>query len=295
MDELIYRSARLFASLACRLSPETAEKIGRLIGDLAWRVIPKRRKLLAHKNISRCLGADDAEAERIARASVVRFGPMLMEVMRFAWLKDHVREYVVYEGLEHLQKAVAEGKGGIIATCHSGNWELMGGALAQAGIPIVGVAMKQKSGGSDRFINEQRRLIGMHITYKTDVREMYDMLAKGYFIGLIMDQDTNVHDGIILDFFGQPTNCVPGAASMARFKKAQIFPAFMRRLADGRHCLSVGAPLEQQRTGDKRADIKQNTQTINKLIEDHVRRYPEEWFWLHDRWKSVREELHLIE
>ena len=69
--------------------------------------------------------------------------------------------------------------------------------------------MKQKSSGADRFINEYRTMIGMHITYKTDVREMFAMLKKGWAIGLIMDQDTNRHDGIILDFFNQPTNCTP--------------------------------------------------------------------------------------
>ena len=285
---LAYLLARCISFAVCLLPRQAAEFLGRLLGNIAWYVVPRRRKILATGNIKSCLAADSDEAERIARASVVRFGPMLMEVLRFAKIKGHIEEYVTFEGLEYLKSAMANGQGGIIATCHSGNWELMGGALAQVGIPIVGVAMKQKSAGSDRFINEQRRLIGMHITYKTDVREMYAMLAKGYFIGLIMDQDTNIHDGIILNFFDRPTNCVPGAASMARFKKVPIFPGFMHRLPNGRHILTIKEPIEQQRTADKREDIKHNTQIITTLIERHIRAYPEEWFWLHDRWKSVR-------
>ena len=221
-----------------------------------------------------CLGVDEKEAERLAKASSVRFGPMLMEVLRFPIIRKHIGDYVRIEGLDKLERGLALGKGCIIAAAHSGNWELMGGAFAQAGIPLVGVAMKQKSTGADRFINEYRTLIGMHITYKSGVREMFDMLQKGWAIGLIMDQDTNRRSGIVLDFFGKPTNCVPGAASMAR----------------GFHTLIVQDPVFVEKTKDKREDIRRTTQVLTKCIEDHVRRYPEEWFWLHDRWKSMREE-----
>ena len=126
--------------------------------------------------------------------------------------------------------------------------------------------------------------------YKSGVREMFDMLQKGWAIGLIMDQDTNRRSGIVLDFFGKPTNCVPGAASMARFQGVPIFPAFMHRDEHGFHTLIVQDPVFVEKTKDKREDIRRTTQVLTKCIEDHVRRYPEEWFWLHDRWKSMREE-----
>jgi len=287
---LSYHFARFVSWISCQMTSGVAEAIGRGLGSLAWKVVPKWRKSMARENIMLCLGVDEMEADRIAKESVVRFGPMLMEVLRFSQLKKCMADYVTIEGGEHLKAAMERGEGGIIATAHSGNWELMGGALSQAGFPIVGVAMKQKSEGPDRFINEQRALVGMHITYKTDVREMYDMLVKGWFIGLIMDQDTNRHDGIILDFFQRPTNCVPGAASMARFKQVPIFPAFMHRREDGTHLLTVLPPIRVERTKDKREDIRRTTQEIVKLTEDHIREYPGEWFWLHDRWKSMRDD-----
>ncbi len=289
---LSYYFARLVSRLACLLPRGAAEGIGTMLGKLAWLVIPKWRKEMAKENIVLCLAVEPEEAERIARESVVRFGPMLMEVLRFPVLKEHMEEYVTIQGGEYLKEAMQQGggMGGIIATAHSGNWELMGGALSQAGFPIVGVAMKQKSDGPDRFINEQRTLVGMHITYKTDVREMYDMLMKGWFIGLIMDQDTNRHDGIVLEFFHRPTNCVPGAASMARFKDVPIFPGFMHRRQDGTHELIIQPPLHVERTKDKREDIRRTTQEIVRITEEHIRKYPEEWFWLHDRWKSMRDE-----
>ena len=275
---------------ACLLPRRFCDRLGRMIGALVWLLIPARRKRLARRQIMDCLAATEQEAERIARASAVRFGPMLFEVLRFPIIRGKMKDYVRIEGLEKLRQGISAGRGAIIAAAHSGNWELMGGAFAMAGIPLVGVAMKQKSSGADRFINEYRSMICMHITYETVGREMFDMLKKGWVIGLIMDQDTNRHDGIVLDFFGRPTNCTPGAASMARFQNVPIYTAFMHRDESGMHTLLVDGPIYVEKTRDKKADIRRTTQQLTKAIEDHVRRYPEEWFWLHDRWKSMREE-----
>lgn len=286
---LSYHIFKVISWMVCQLPRFVCEAAGTALGNLAWLVVPAKRKTMAMNQVRNCLQADAATAERIVKASTVRFGPMLFEVLRFPLIKQKMADYVQIEGLEKLRQGLADGKGAVIATAHSGNWELMGGAFAMAGIPLVGVAMKQKSSGADRFINEYRALIGIHVTYKTGVREMFDMLKKGWAIGLIMDQDTNRHDGIILDFFGQPTNCTPGAASMARFQGVPLFTSFMHRDANGHHTLFVDGPFYVEKTRDKREDVRKTTQLLTYAIEEHVRKYPEEWFWLHDRWKSVRE------
>ena len=286
---LAYYTAKCFSFLACVLPWAFIKKIGSTLGELFWLLIPKWRKKLAIENAMSCLNIDENAAREIAKKSATRFGVMSMEVLRFPVIKKDISRFVTIEGGEYLKEALESGKGGIIATSHSDNWELMGGALACYGFPLVGVAKKQKSEGPDRFINEQRRGIGMHITYRDDVREMYKMLEKGYFIGLIMDQDTNRHDGIVLDFFGKPTNCTPGAASMARFKKVPLFPGFIHKNEDGSHVIKIYPALEIEWTKDKREDLKRVTQEIVKITEEHIRKYPEEWFWLHDRWKSMRD------
>lgn len=281
--------------LICLLPWNVCLWIADALAALAWIFVPSRRKKLSRENIKRCLELDDRAAEKISRAAAVQYGQVLIEVLRFPELRSSMKSHVEIEGLEYLTDYInsseRNGKGAVIATCHSDNWELMGGAFAQYGISLVGVAKKQKSGGMDRFINEYRTLIGMHITYKTGVREMFQMLADGWFIGLIMDQDTNRHDGVIVNFFGEPTNFMPGAASMSRFKDIPIFPAFMHRTADRKHKLIVYPPIRVEKTKDKRADLQRTTQQLATLIERHVREYPEQWFWLHDRWKSMREEF----
>ena len=288
---MVYYALKLISWAACLLPRGLCEHLGQTLGYMGWLAVPGKRKQMAKGQVMRCLGCSEQEAERIVRASTVRFGSMLMEVLRFPVIKRQPDKYVRIQGLEKLQQSMAEQKGVVIAAAHSGNWELMGGAFAMAGIPLVGVAQKQRDAGVDKFINEYRTLIGMHITYKTGVREMFDMLKKGWAIGLIADQDPNRHDGIVLKFFGQYTNCLTGPASMARFQSVPILTSFMHREPDGTHTLIVDGPFYVEKTKDKRADIAKMTQFLNDAIEAHIRKYPEEWFWLHDRWKSIREEF----
>lgn len=257
-----------------------------------WLVLPAKRKKIATENIRRCLNVPPAECNRIARESTIQWGSIFVEVLSFPKLKNTMQRHVKVIGLEHLTRYKnSSERGAVIMTCHSDNWELMGGAFAQNGIPLVGVAKKQKSADADKFINEFRTLIGMHITYRSGVREMYKMLDEGHFIGLIMDQDVGRDDGVVVKFFNQATNFVTGAASMSRFRKIPIFPAFMHKNFDGTHTLEIFPPLQVEKTSDKHADIKAMTQRLATLIEEHIKKYPDEWFWLHDRWKSMRVEF----
>lgn len=288
---LSYWAVKLLSHFVCLLPHRAAMMIGAGLARLLWPFIPARRKRLAQTQIERCLHVSPAEAARIARESTLRFGPMLMEVLRFPVLRRHIEDYVTITGaLDTMRASLVQGKGAIIATSHSGNWELMGGALALAGLPIVGVAKRQSAAGMDRFINEYRALVGMHVTYRSSVREMFRMIDQGWIIGLLGDQDPSRRDGVVVDFFGQETNAFTGAAAIARRCEVPIFPVFMHRRADGHHELTIEEPLYVEKTDDRAADVLRVTQDISAHIEAWIRRYPSEWFWLHDRWKSMREE-----
>lgn len=285
---LLYYFEKCLSFLCCLLPASVCEWIGRTLGKLTWLFVPAKRRNMAIGNVMACLGVSHAEAERIAKASWVRFGPMLFEVMRFPKLRGHLSEHVEFEGLDAMKESAAKGRGLIIATSHCGNWELLGGALAEAGIPTVGVGMRQKESGSDRFITEYRRLVGMRPAYKNDVRELFSLLRDGWGLGLLMDQDIGRRDGVIIDWFGQPTNFVQGPATFARHQDIPIFPVYITYLGNGRHKIFIREPIFVPRTRNKKADVLEGTKALAKVLEDHIRAYPEEWFWLHDRWKSVR-------
>ena len=287
---MTYYIAKLISKIICLLPERFCHHLGVFLGKLTWKAVPKRRREMSKNQIITCLKVDEDEAERIAKASWVQFGPMLMEVLRYPVLKKKLDsgEYVEFEGWEKLQKLIDEGTGGVIATCHSDSWELMGAAIASHGARLVGVAKKQKQAAMDRFINEYRTMVGMHITYSTGVREMFDMIKDGWFIGLIMDQDPSIRDGIILRFFDQETNVVTGPAVLSRFQGTPIMPAFITKLPDGRHRIRFEDPIYVAKTKDKRKDIADAMQQLMDRLEAHIKKKPEEWFWLHDRWKSIR-------
>ena len=205
-----YKLLKILSWILCRLPLKVCFAIGRGLATLMWILLPRKRKKIALENIRDCLNVDESESARIAKESTVNLGPLAMEVLNFPRLKNIMQSHVKIIGLEYLtnyiNSAERNGRGAVIATCHSDNWELMGGAFAQNGIPLVGVAKKQKSEGADKFLNEFRTLIGMHITYRSGVREMYKMMDDGHFIGLIMDQDVGRNDGVIVKFFNRAIN-----------------------------------------------------------------------------------------
>ncbi len=285
---MIYYLEKCLSFFCCLLPERVCEAVGRALGSLTWPLVPAKRRKMATDNVVQCLGVSEQEAERIAKASWVRFGPMAFEVLRFPRFKGRLNERVELEGLDDVKKLLALGRGVVFATSHCGNWELLGGALVEAGVPLVAVGMKQKESGSDRFITENRSLVGMHVTYKNDVREMFRMLKEGWAIGLLMDQDVSARDGIVIDWFGRPTNFAQGPATLARHQGLPIIPIYITRLPDGRHRGIIHAPIPVSRTKDKKADILEATRAVGRVLEEHIRRHPEEWFWLHDRWKSVR-------
>lgn len=243
---------------------------------------------MAIHNIERCLKVSTDKAEQIAKKSWTRFGPMIMEVLRFKVICKNIDKYVTIKGEENIKKAMSYENGGVIATAHSGNWEIIGAALTHKGMKIAGVAQHQRNEGVNNFINYCRAFTGMHITDKLDIKEMMKMLGQKYFIGLIMDQDGG-STGIIMPFLGYEASCVQGPAVMSRFKSAPILPAFITedKKRPGHHILTVLEPAFTAKTKDKQKDIYDMMASLTSLVEQHIRDYPEEWFWLHDRWKYV--------
>ena len=118
---MLYYVLKAISLIACALPRGLCEFLGRALGNLAWLAVPQKRKKLAVDQVRMCLGVDDVEALRIAKASAVRFGPMLFEVLRFPVIKKHPERYVRIEGLEKLQQGMADGRGAIFAAAHSGN------------------------------------------------------------------------------------------------------------------------------------------------------------------------------
>lgn len=283
---MFYYLVKAFSYIVCLLPDGLKNKIGDLIGYACWPVVSKKRRKMAVNNVVNSLGVDKTAAEAIVKASAVRFGRMFLEVLCFPQLtRGNIHKHVILEGREYLEQAFAFGRGVLLITSHSGNWELMGSSLALYGFPIVGVAQKQTNEAMDRFINEYRSLSGMKVVYKSGVREMVSLLNEGMGIGLLMDQDAGEH-GAFVDFFGRQASTPQGAAALARMRNAPIVPVFCTRNADGTAKVILHPVVWVQKTADRDADLWTTTQQLTTIIEQHIRKYPQEWFWLHNRWKT---------
>ena len=179
---MLYHILVFLSDICCLLPASVARFIGKILGELTWIVVPKKRKQMAIHNIERCLKVSTDKAEQIAKKSWTRFGPMIMEVLRFKVICKNIDKYVTIKGEENIKKAMSYGNGGVIATAHSGNWEIIGAALTHKGMKIAGVAQHQRNEGVNNFINYCRAFTGMHITDKLDIKEMMKMLGQKYFI-----------------------------------------------------------------------------------------------------------------
>lgn len=281
-----YYFVKWLSRVACWLPDGLRTRLGDLIGAICWPFVPPKRRRMAIENAMTALGVNRREAERIVKKSSVRFGRMFMEVLCFPKLnRDNIATRVEMINKQYMVDALAHGRGAILATAHSGNWELLGAALALYDFPIVGVAQKQTNEAMDKFINEYRTMTGMQITYKSGVRDMISLLGEGKIIGLIMDQDAK-DNGVFVTFFGRPASTPSGAAALARMKNAPIVPTFITENADGTHTVVMHPPVWVNKTGNREQDIRLTTQQLTTMIEQHIRTHPEEWFWLHNRWKT---------
>lgn len=288
--DIMYEVMIILSKFVCILPLRLRMWIGNLIGNFTWVFIPKRRKQMAMRNIQLSLNTTPKETQMIAKASWTRFGKMIMDVLAIPVLQKEIKKRVRFIGIENMDKALADGKGVVLATSHSGNWEMLGAVLAMCGYPLVGVAQKQANLAMDRFINEYRTLSGMHVTYKSGVREMIRLMGQGMIIGILMDQDA-AEDGVILPFFNRDASCPQGTAFLARMKKAPIVPTFITEDKDGYYTITCQMPIYVEETSDKNEDIRRTIQSLNTIIENHIRKYPKEWFWLHNRWKYTEERL----
>ena len=283
---MTYHLIRLLSAVIKILPLSGRQYLGRSIGNAAWLLLPRRRRDMAIENIMCSLGLDRQEAAAIAKASTVRFGRMMLEVFCQDTLNlAAVQELVGFRGREHLDGALAEGKGCILITAHSGNWEMMSAALSLHGYPLAAIAQRQHNKQLDRFINEQRRAPGAEIVYRSEVRDMVRLLDNGKIIGLLMDQDARQR-GVFVPFFGRLASTPPGPAAIARLRGVPIVPAFIHEVEPGKHEIIIYPVVRVAKTKDRDADIYETTLQLTRIVEDHIRQHPGEWFWLHNRWKT---------
>ena len=286
---LAYYVMKLVSKIFCLLPWSVGLAFGNVLGRVAPLFVPEWRMQMAAANVEECLHVSPEEARKIARQSVVKFGRMIVEVLRFPLLnRDTINSVVKTDGLEYLEEAYAKGKGALMCTGHFGNWELLGANVALHGYPMLSIARKQNNSAMDLFINEYREIVGQKVAYnrgKEGILAMGRYLKEKQLLGILYDQDTN-DTGVTTTLFGKEVITPAGPAVFSRTFGCPILPIFMHYDENGGCRAKIYPPLYAEKTKDKDRDLSQVTEKMMAVLEQEIRANPPMWFWVHDRWKD---------
>jgi KDO2-lipid IV(A) lauroyltransferase len=266
-----------------------ALKAGRAVGALAYAVLPRLRR---HAEINLRLAfpdLDEREHRRIKRGVFRNLGRLLGEISQFPRLnRENISSIVVYEGLENYLNAVAEGRGVILLTGHIGAWELSVYAHSIYGHRMSFLARRIDNPMVERLAESYRARYGNRsIDKRGSVREVLKTLKSGGVVGILADLNTSCEEGVFCDFFGVKACTTAGVATLALRTGAVVLPGYLIWDEKARiHRLHFEPPIETINTGNQKEDVIANTARYAKVLESIIRRRPDQWLWIHRRWRT---------
>jgi len=226
---------------------------------------------------------------RILRGEFTSLGRQLAEVCLFPrYTRENVSQVVVYEGFENYERAYNRGKGVLFLTAHLGGWELSAFTHSLHGHPLHIVMRPLDNQRLDRFIRDYRTMHGNTTVDKDEfVRGLLSATKAGETVGILMDTNMTPPQGVFVPFFGISACTASGLARIALRTDAAVVPGFTIWDPElGKYRLRFDPAVNLARTGNVEEDVVANTAQFTKVIEDYVRRYPDQWLWVHRRWKT---------
>jgi KDO2-lipid IV(A) lauroyltransferase len=277
---------KFFSWMFAALPFPVAMAMGRGLGTFFGLVVPQNRSR-ALENLSRCFpDKPRKECRAIMWRMFANLGMNVVEMLR--WLGGREAEIsgrVRVQGEEHANGCLARGRGAGVLTAHIGNWDLMG-LWAASRFPLTIISKTIKNEAVNRFWMERRaaakvKIVPAHNSYRQCLR----VLKENGCLGFILDQNMIAREGIFVEFFGRPACTTPGLAVLSAHAQAPVVPVFMIREPDGRHCVKIFPPIEPP-ADRKPESLAAATQQYTRIIEDVIRAFPDQWIWMHRRWRT---------
>jgi len=231
----------------------------------------------------------EGERRRIIKGMVQQVGWMAGEFSQFPkYTSENIEQVVKVDGIENFKAAHRLGKGVLFLTGHMSAWELAPLAHALYGNPLHFLVRPVANRRVEALIDEYRCRPGNRTIEKNrSAREILKVLKQGGVVGILADHNTSLEEGVIVDFFGIPAATTSGLARIALRTGAAVVPVFVSWDAQlQRYRLGFEPPLELKRTGNEETDVRENTASFTKIIEDWIRAHPDQWLWVHKRWKT---------
>jgi len=231
----------------------------------------------------------DEQRKDATRKMVRNLGWMAAEFARFPRLtKENIEKIVILEGHENFLEGQRRGKGVLYLTGHIGAWELSSFAHALYGYPLHYMARPLDNQRLDALVNKYRCASGNRPIFKNEsARVMLKILKDSGTVGILADQNTMPEEGVFVDFFGKSACTTTGLARVALHTGAAVVPGYAYwDESIQKYRLRFEPPVELIRTGDTERDVFENTQRFTKVIEEIIRKHPDQWVWIHQRWKN---------
>lgn len=288
MDAILYKIISGLFSLIGLIPRNSAMKIADFLGRL-WFVVDKRHRVVALQNLTHVFGTEKnaTEIRKLARRIFCNLVLIIFEIGWLIRLKEkEFSKYFHVHGLHYLKNAHKKGKGVLVLTGHMGNWELMSLSAKMLGYSMSAIYRPMDFKPLDLFFINLRGRYGTTLYPKKNaMRPILRGLKKRELIGILLDQNTKVQSGVFVNFFNRKACTNKGLALIALRTDTPVVPLFLLRESDGFR-VEIGPEVPVIRTGDKEKDIESTTRQYNRVLEDVLRRYPDQWFWVHNRWKT---------
>src|SRR6266850_4523729 len=286
---LAYAIVWVVLKLTGALPRRSARGLAVGVAQTLFAVTPKLRKT-AEFNLKLAFPQwTDTQREATIRGMVRSLGWMAADFARMPrYTRKNIEEIIVLDGHENFLEGQRRGKGVLFLTAHLGAWELSSYAHAVYGYPLHYMARPLDNARLDALVNRYRGLSGNAPIFKNEsARAMLKILKDAGTIGILADQNTMREEGSFVDFFGTPACTTTGIARAALHTGAAVVPGYaVWDKSLKKYRLRFEAPLELIRTGDTERDVVENTQRFAKVTEEIIRKYPEQWVWVHARWKT---------
>jgi Kdo2-lipid IVA lauroyltransferase/acyltransferase len=288
-EDLEYAVVWTLVKLLGLLPRGIARAVGGGVGTVAYRLQGRLRKTGLRNLEVAFPEKSDAERGRILRRLYRNLGWLLAEFCQMPkYTPQNTRLFLRYEGLEKYLAARERGKGVLIVTGHLGAWELSSYYHSLMGYPMSIVIRRLDNAKVDRLVNEIRCLHGNRVLHKDDfARGLLGAMRHGETVGILMDTNMTPPQGVFVPYFGRLACTASGLARVALKTGAAVLPGFMVwEEAERKYVLRFGEEIPLTVTDDDEADALANTAKFTAVIEEYVRRYPEQWLWVHRRWKT---------
>jgi KDO2-lipid IV(A) lauroyltransferase len=286
---LEYAAARTLLAGLGVMPRQASVAMGRGIGRIAY-AFGGRLRRAGTRNLELAFPEmNSKERERILRGCFASLGRLLGEFSHFAHATpESLSRIIDCEGLHHLEEAEARGKGTILFTGHLGAWELTSLALSAFGHRVDFLARRIDNPLIEELVEKTRTRFGNRsIDKRAAARPMLRALSAGGTLGILVDLNTQPHEGVFVDYFGIPASTTSSVATLALRTDATVLPIFAPWDAERRRfILKIEPPVSVTQSGEQAEDIRALTARITKVIEKYVRLYPEQWLWIHKRWNT---------